>query len=345
MISMSDIAEKAGVSRSTVSLVLNRRHEALRISEATSQRVLEAAAALGYRPNEMARAVATGKNHVLGFLAAEPSAEYIAAMLTGAIEEAQTQDYLVKVMRLGDDENDRRVVQRCIESRLAGVVCVYLQDDLQDELVRYNIPIARLDSSSERPLGVRVTSDDSNGSRLAVEHLVALGHRRIGFIGGDREGTTSRQRERGYREGMKTHGLMISERDVRYGNWETNRTMEATREVLTAARPPAERPTALLCANDVIAMAVLRAAHSLGLRVPEDLSVVGFANLAFSEYADPPLTTVAQPFQEMGRMAVRCLLAEQEGEDQEDTDSRPHAVEQVLPTRLVVRESTAVAPV
>src|ERR1700760_139353 len=128
MISMEDIAARAGVSRSTVSLVLNRRQAAARISDATSRRVLTAAADLGYQPNEMARAIATGKNHVLGFLSFHPDVEFVAAMMSGVLEEADAHGYIVKVMRLADEATNRRVIQRCVESRLAGVVSVYLPE-------------------------------------------------------------------------------------------------------------------------------------------------------------------------------------------------------------------------
>lgn len=335
MISMDDIAEKAGVSRSTVSLVLNRRQASVRISEATSRRILSAAADLGYRPNEMARAVATGKNHVIGFLTFHPAVEFVAAMLAGALEEADTQGYLVKVMRLGSDQDaNHRIIQRCVESRLAGVVAIYLPADLQAELARYDIPIAHLDSSSEGSKGVHVLSEDRGGSALAVDHLVSLGHRRIAFLGGESGLTTSRLREEGYLQGMSTHGLEVRPQDIRYAGWEPEGTMAAVREILTA---PDSAPTAIFCTSDFIAMATLRAIRSLKLRVPEDISVVGFADLSLARYADPPLTTVAQPFAEMGRVAVRGLLTEGDPETS-SSDS-----DQTLPTTLIVRESTTFA--
>lgn len=334
---MSDIARKAGVSRMTASCVLNERQDDRIVRDDTRQRVLQAAAEMGYRRNELARAMVTGKNRVLGFLAAQPETEYVARMLSGALEEAEARDYSVKVLRIGDEASTRRALQRCSETRLAGIITVYMRDDLlnhlHDEMARYRIPLARLDSSSTRPWGVRVTSDDETGGRLAVEHLVSLGHRHIAFVSGSPGTSTGIARESGFRQAMEQSGLEVLPGYICHGYWEPARTEQVTKELLANAP---QRPTAIVCANDEIAMAVLRTARRHGLRVPEDLSVVGFADLSVARMADPPLTTIMQPFWGMGQVAARWLIARQ---DEEEFSDQP--VEEVLATQLIVRESTA----
>lgn len=336
---MSDIARKAGVSRMTASCVLNERNDDRNVRDDTRQKVLQAAAELGYRRNELARAMVTGKNRVLGFLAVEPETEYVARMLSGALDEAEEHDYLVKVMRIGSEEQTRLALRRCSETRLAGIITVYMRDDLLDhlhqEMARFRIPLARLDSSSARPWGVRVTSDDAMGVSEAVEYLISLGHRKIAFVSGSPGAMTCTARENGYLQGMNKAGLRVLPGYLCHGYWDTRITKEVTTQLLQHP----ERPTAILCGNDEVAMTVLRTARAHGLRLPQDLSVVGFADLSIARMADPPLTTVSQPFKEMGHVAVRWLLARQ---DQEDFSDQP--VEEQLPTRLLVRESTTAPP-
>ncbi len=330
---MSDIAEKAGVSRSTVSLVLNRRHETLRISDITCRKVLDAAKALGYHPNEIARSVATGKSHVLGFLTFDPAIEHIAKMLAGAVEEADAEGYLVKIMRITDEDKGRRTMNRCIESRLAGIVSVYVLDDYLDEFARYGIPVARLDAVPGNMPGMNVVSDDIDGARKAVDHLVSLGHRRIAFAGAESVGKSSQAREDGYRLAMASHGLDVPENLVARSGWDVPATEKMVHELLAYSDNP---PTGLFCASDYIAMCAIRTARGLGLDVPGELSVVGFADLILASFADPPLTTIAQPFHAMGRFAVRALI---NNGDQDFSTS----YEELLPTELIVRGSTGPA--
>jgi LacI family transcriptional regulator len=369
MLTMTDVAREAGVSRSTVSFVLNKRYEGVYISEETRQRVLSAASALGYRRNELARAVVTGKNRVLGFLACSPEAELVARMLAGALDEAEAQGYSIKVLRLQNNVVDHATIERCAELRLAVVIALYLNENrleyLHQEMARYGIPVATLDDSLPHPWGVRVISDDKQGCRLAIQHLVELGHRRIALISGRADAGSAILREQGFREVMEEFGLPVPDGYIQHGNWACERTEVAARALL---EHPAGRPTAVLCAGDLMAMVLMRVARRQGINVPEDLSVVGFDDIAAAEAADPPLTTVAQPFQEMGRLAVRRLIEtverwnsatergilsdvnkitpQQSGKIEMDSTLAPRkelVVEEVLPTRLIVRDSTAKA--
>lgn len=337
MTTMSDIAAEAGVSRSTVSFVLNERGGAMGISDDTVGRVLATAKRLGYRRNEIARAMVSGKSRVIGLLAPEPENEVAARILAGALAAADEHRHFVKVIRfdwrLGGD-----TVARCVELRLAGVLALYVfgeeLEHLRDEMARFGVPVAVLDSSFPQPSGVRVYSDDTNGCRQAVEHLVGLGHRRIAFLAGRPDSGAAALREAGYRAAMVRCGLPVPAAYVALGNFEVETAEQATRALLASGEDAP--PTALFCADDKMAMAAVRAARRMGVCVPDDLSIVGFADLSMAVYADPPLTTIAQPFAEMGRVAVRHLLAARLEKPPITT------IEDVLPTRLVVRESTAV---
>jgi len=173
--------------------VLNDRRKGVWIEEETRERVLRAAAELGYRRNEMARAMVTGATRTIGFITDFPGSEHVARMLEGALDEADTQGYEIKVLRpRSDEEFNRRLIERCVELRLAGVVVLYIEgqtlERLHNELNRYGIPMALLDDNHDRPWGTPVVADYGQGIKLAVQHLAALEHSRITFIVGSFSG-------------------------------------------------------------------------------------------------------------------------------------------------------------
>lgn len=333
---MSDIAAKAGVSRATVSLVLNNKHASVGIAEDTRRRVLSAARQLGYRPNEVARAMVTGKNRVIVYLVNDPSLEVAARILAGAMNEAEPLGYSVKLVAR-DGAWGESVIERCVELRPVGLMGLYVPPSLyrhiQEETARYRIPVTLLDSSFPLEGLTRVLSDDEDGVYQGLAHLHRLGHRRIAHIAGWRHSGAATTREAAYRRVMARLGLPVPEGYVACGEWVIETIEEVTRTLL--AHP--ERPTALFCADDKTALIAIRTAERLGVRVPEDLSVLGFADLEMARYGNPPLTTVAQPFPELGAAAVRYLLdAARRLEGGEDHGT----AEILLPNRLIVREST-----
>lgn len=341
-VTMGDIAREAGVSRTTASYVLNGRDLTIRISAETRQRVLDAARMLGYRRNELARAVVTGKNQVLGVLVRNPGPEPKSRILEGVLEEVGAQRYSLKLLHHPEEEKAVEVARRCVEQRLAGVVIVrpsqFALAELYEELSAYEIPIVLVDDSLTQKGVINVASDDVQGCRLAVEHLTMLGHRRIGLIEGRRD-PNPLLRETAFRKAMNDCGLSVSDDDIVYGDWDQAKTALAVQARFRHGR---DRPTGLLCsAGDFFAAVTVRALRRIGVRTPEDVSVVGYSDLSLAACIDPPLTTIRQPFHEMGRIAVRRLLALlEEARDVSGDD----AVEHLLPTHLVVRESTGPAP-
>lgn len=339
MITNRDVAKRAGVSPTTVSFVLNNQHVAMAISEKTRQRVLQTAEELGYRRNEIARSMVSGKTNVIGFLAPSLCAEYVGEMLQAILEVAEQQHYFVKVLRMIPASSNGEMLRRWVESRLDGLICTSvdkpLLDEIHSEFVRYHIPVVTVDNSFPHPWAVRILSDDPLGVRLAVDHLVSLGHTRIAFISGDPVNAWAVHRQDGYRQAMKALKLSIPDGYVQsiVENWDQD-VEKAVRVFLELT----ERPTAIACATDLFGMRIIKLARRFGLQVPQDLSVIGFGNLGMSALADPALTTVAQPFAEMGKMAMRHLTLQIE--QSSDTDATRSLTER-LPTRLVIRESTA----
>lgn len=338
MTTITDIATKAGVSRATVSYVLNRDNTTVRISDVTRSKVLDAAAELGYRRNELARAVITGKNRMLGFWVMQSNREPVVRVLAGAMQEADRNEHFIKMIGFDNEMPDARVIDRCIEWRLAGIIAIHAPEAtlsrLKPQLDEGKIPLVVVDSQRVPDGSTHIRVDDAAGVRSVIEHLASLGHRNITMLSGEAtpEDSISQRREQIYRETMKRLGFEKHCR-VAHGWWETNRTEAAARALLDTA----ERPTAIACLSDHKAMIAIRVATQMGLAVPRDLSITGFDDLGVAAITNPALTTVSQPFEEMGRLAVRRLL----GSISPDLPAKELQEEEILPSRLIVRESSA----
>ncbi len=311
MLRISDIAARAGVSSATVSFVLNDRHAEERISEKTRNKVLEAAEELGYRSNQMARAMRTGNTLMLGMLGGDTGEEPVGKMVAGALQAADERGYTLKILRDSLGGSAQQVIRRCSELRLMGVIALHLPpqtlSELRSEAGRYGYPLVLMDARSEMSDMPQVVSDDEAGIEAGVAHLVGLGHTKIAFISGEELSTLSALRENAFGRAMQRRGLALPESYVARGDYHLHEpSVHAAHSLL--GLPSEERPTAIFCSGDLIALATLQVAHELQLSVPRDLSVVGFANFRVSAFATPQLTTVEQPFAEMGRAAVNLLL-------------------------------------
>ncbi len=326
------------MSRATVSYVLNEQNTSIKISGPTRVRVLESAAELGYRRNELARAVITGKTRMLGFWVMQSNREPVVRVLAGAMKEADDNDYFIKMLGFDNSTLDSRTLERCVEWRLAGIIAFHAPEDAMRHLLpqinETKIPFVMVDSQHPPDGCINIEADHAGGMMAIVEHLVAQGHRRIAFLGGQRgeEDSISGAREKAYRDAMGRSGL---ERECRvevgdwraeWSDWENGTTAAAALRLLHLQ----PRPTAIACASDHMAMIVMRLAADNGIRVPQQLSVTGFDDVTSATLYTPPLTTIAQPFEAIGRSAVRHLIA--------PANEEPSLV---LPARLIVRGSTA----
>lgn len=338
MVTMTHIAEKVGVSRATVSLILNGHESTIRFSEDTRRRVLEVAQQEGFRRNELLRSAVSGKNRMIGFLVQSPRSEFVARILDGALAAAEEPGYTIKIMRLPGKQFDHAVTERCIELRLAGVIALHLPlsslEQLHHELELHRIPLAVLDTHVPLNWGICLESDDAQAMCLAVDHLMKLGHKNIALVSGIPGQAMSLQRDGAFQAAIKKHKLGSGR--IIYGHLDAARTVEATRELLQG---PAA-PTAIIGITDAVALGVYRAARLAKLDVPVDLSVMGYGGMSLTESVDPPLTTVAQPFKQIGEAAVERLL-ERVHAGKGTFDDTPHQT--LLPARLIERESTAAA--
>jgi len=329
-VTISDVARVAGVSVATVSKVVNNRYG---VAAATSERVLAVVEDLGYESSLVARSLRRTSTNVIGVLVAEFE-PYSTELLKGISAAVDGTGYELLAYAGRTDGGAQAGWERRSLSRLAGTLVdaaivvtptMVLSPDSP-------VPVVAVDPHTGPEGTPTVDSDNTTGAREAVEHLIALGHRRIAHLGGRPDLESARLRELGYRQALDAAGIPVDPLLVKVGGYRPDLADAPVRALLD--RP--DRPTAVFAANDLSAIRVLEVAHELGLRVPDDLSVVGFDNVPESWSSTPPLTTVAQPMHRMGAEALRLVL------DLLGGTARERHLR--LPTSLVVRASTAPPP-
>jgi LacI family transcriptional regulator len=304
---MTDVATAAGVSQTTVSLVLNEVTGA-RLSQDTVNRVHEAAEQLGYRVVRRGsrRAPASGLT-TLGFVVNEISTDpWMALALDGAREKAWEYGLTLSVaVTRGDIEMEQAVLSRMMSYPLSGLLYGTIHTQrIEPSASFYRAPTVLLNCyAADRSL-TSVVPAEIQGGRTATRCLADAGHRRIAMIEGEALMDASRDRRKGYRQTLASCGIAFDPELVRPGNWEPSAGYRQTIELMRLKLPP----TAIFCANDLMALGCLEALVELGLRVPQDISVVGYDNRAVAQSARPPLTTVLLPHLEMGAMAADLIL-------------------------------------
>ena len=333
---MRMVAERAGVSESTVSRILAGQRQ---YDPATVRRVQAAAEALRFRPNSLVRGILSGRTGAIGVVV-PASTPFLAGILHGihdALSEADQALLLAwNPLHYASPRNrsELRHIHRLLEYRVDGIILRPTHDDARHEEFREiwdrGLPLVVVDR--ELP-GVRCDfagTDDTTGGRLAAEHLLKLGHRRLGHLAGPRSVSTARGRRSGFEEAVSSWGAGASCRTVEAPHFSGTRK-EAL--ILLRARP---RPTAVFCVNDDAAADLYAAAAELGLDIPRDVSVVGFADLPLASWLRPALTTLRQDPYRLGREAVRIVLERRDG------PPRPAGpIEVRLKPDLVARKSTA----
>ncbi|MEV1146053.1 LacI family DNA-binding transcriptional regulator [Micromonospora sp. NPDC049799] len=335
--SIRDVAAAAGVSVTTVSHVLNNK-SGTRVSPDTRERVESAARQLGYAANGLARGLRLQRSHTLGLLSdVIATTPHAGRIILGAQETASARGWVLMLLTTGGDpEVERREIQALHQHRVDGVLyaTMYHQVVSVPEELR-PMPVVLLDASSPDPAVPSVVPDEPGGGRVATGELLAHGHRRIGFVTNVDDIPATRGRLAGYREALDAAGVPFRPELVRADVSDSHGGYRAARELLD--RP--ERPTALFCFNDRMAMGAWRAAAELGLSIPGDLSVIGFDNQELiAEGLHPGLTTVALPHYEMGAWAVETMV---EVLDQPKGGRRRPARQVVMPCPLVRRDSVA----
>jgi LacI family transcriptional regulator len=330
--SVKDVAALAGVSLGTVSNVLNRPD---RVAAATRSRVEQAMSELGFIRNESARQLRAGGSLTVAYVMLDATNPFFTDVAQGAEEAAEEADLSLFLCN-SDNRPERELtyLNRLQEQRVQGVLITPVDPDSPtlDDIVRRGTPVVVVDRTREGDTHCSVAVDDRLGARLAVEHLLENGHDRIAFVGGPDTIGQVRDRRDGAVDAMTAAGR--SEADlVRVDTAALTVTEGRAAGERIAGLAAADRPTAAVCANDLLALGLLQQYVTLGRRVPEDLAIVGYDDIVFAAAAAVPLTSVRQPRRELGRTAARLLIDEATNPD--------HVHEQVLFTpELIARAST-----
>jgi LacI family transcriptional regulator len=332
-VTIYEVAREAGVSTATVSRVINdRRH----VREATRQRVEEAMDRLGYVANRQARGLAGGRSRVIGLLVHELGTSYFTQIIRGIDEAVAGIGYdLMLYTSHSRQEAEARHAAEMARGPVDGVIFVFAVDPSQyvDTLRRQGMPFVLLDHSQDLPGVTFIAAANRSGAREAIDHLIDLGHRRIGFITGKPGVNSTRERLAGYRDALRAADIEFDGALVLSGDFLEAQGYAATQKLL-ALEP---RPTAIFTSADTAAFGAIKAIRDAGLSVPRDISVVGFDDIPEATLVMPPLTTVHQPLLEMGATAVGHLQRLMD-----EPDATPCRTE--LQTELVVRESSGPPP-
>lgn len=326
-VTITDVAQEAGVSVATVSKVINGRDG---IAARTTAHVQEVVQRLGYEQSIVARSLRSHRTHVIGVLVAEFE-PFSTEILKGAGAALARTDYALLAYTGGGSGRpgwERRYLARLSGTLIDGAVLVTPTVVDPDG----EVPVVAVDPHAGPGDLPSVDSDNLAGAALATRHLIALGHTRIGFLGGRPDLESSRLREAGFRKALAEAGLTPDPALVRVAEYQRDGADAPTAAMLALPEPP----TAIFAANDLSAMGILDTARRLGVRVPQDLSVVGFDDIPESAATEPPLTTVRQELQQLGAAAVDLLLRRLDGTGTEDDPAHVR-----LPTTLVERGTTA----
>lgn len=330
-LTLKDVARLAKVHPSTVARVLNGDPRQ-RVSEEVRERIVALAHEHGYQPNRLARALRLKRTHVIGTLIPDIANPFFAALFRGIEDAAARQDFSV-ILANTDDEpaREQRSLLMLRERQVDGLILATARrdDPAIARLAAIDYPFVLVNRHTDPLEANAVVPDDYDGAVRAVEHLIALGHRRIAHIAGSDAISTGHKRRRGYRDTLERHGLPVDPALVVTGGYREAGGYDAMRVLLAFPQPP----TAVFAVNDLAAMGALRALREAGLQVPRDVSIVGFNDLAVAAQATPRLTTLHVPPHAMGVAATERLLAMLTGQEVATAPA-------VVPVELVCRDST-----
>jgi LacI family transcriptional regulator len=331
MATIYDVARRAGVSITTVSHVLNGTRY---VTDETKVRVLQAVEEFNYRPSSLARALVLQETRTIALIVPDNINPFFAELARGVESISFTAGYNAILCNSDHDiKKERAYLDMLISKRVDGVIYITADthaDQLQS-LIASKMPLVTFDRDYE---GIdAILLDNLDGGCTAARHLIDLGHRRVACIGGPDTGTRSGDRVRGYQQALLECGIAVEPELLAIGDWSFQSGMDAARQFLALSAPP----TAIFACNDVMATGAMSYLQRTGVRVPEDVSVIGFDNIALAGFTSPPLTTVALPILQLGQQLAQILLDRLNGQ-------LPQPAQRImLRGELLVRGSTAPA--
>jgi LacI family transcriptional regulator len=323
------VARLSNVSIATVSRTINHIPT---VNPKMAKRVWEVIRELDYFPNTQARSLVSGRSRLLGLIVSEITNPFFPELIQGFEDVAVEHGYEILIGSTNyDPERMKRCIRRMVERKAEGVAVMTfgIEEPLLDQLADRKVPLVFVDVGPERPGISLLRVDYHHGIRQGVQHLAALGHRDIAFVTGPLRLHSAHSRLAAFHRAVQECGIVVDKGRIIEGDHTMEGGMAAAEKLLTGAK----LPTAVMCSNDVTAIGVLHEAYRAGLRVPDDLSVIGFDNIHLTQMTIPPLTTIQMSCFELAKAAVLALKAHVEGTP---APKREYPIE----TRLVVREST-----
>lgn len=334
MATIKDVALHANVSVTTVSHVVNNTRF---VSEVSSQRVNAAIVALKYVPSALARSLKNNRTHTIGMMIPNCSNPFFAELIRGIEDTCFASNFNVILCNSDDDAaKQRKYIRVLMEKQVDGLIVFSSGGDneLSELLQETGMPQILLDREVDQVKADLVEVDHEAGAWIATQHLIDLGHRRIGCITGPTDLAPARQRLAGFRRALSESGIPAKLKWEVEGGFTSENGYVAMQRLLVLK----ERPSAIFASNDLMAIGALCATAGHGLRVPQDISVVGFDDIALAAYSSPPLTTVVQPKHQLGALAASLLM------DRIVNPGRPLRRE-ILQAKLCLRQSTMAHPV
>lgn len=327
-ITIIDVAREAGVSYGTVSRVIN---DSPNVKEETREKVKEVIDRLGFVGNRSARSLVSGKSHVIGLLIPDLGTAYIGEIIRGIDMEMESAHYNLMLYTTHRRETkESGYISSLIQSGVDGVILILPRNPAKylEKLRSLNFPYVLVDHQGIDDRGPAVGATNFQGAFDATEYLIQLGHRRIALITGSMDLGCSQERLKGYQEAMKKHSVQIDPEWIVEGDFEQTTGYEKALKLISLSN----RPTAIFASNDMMAFGAMNAVRDKGLKIPGDISIVGFDDIFQSSQTMPGLTTVHQPLEQMGREATRMLV-----EMMAEREIKSGKIE--LPTKLVLRDS------
>ena len=328
MANIQEVAQSAGVSTASVSRYLSGAPVRSRVA------IARAIEELGYSPSVVARSLKSGRHGSIGVIVPDFANPFFSALVKGIEQETRASDYQVLLGNSDEDPHQEDALLAALSQRTDGIIMAPLVDEGRSVLglSSINIPVVLVDRDVHTSHRFdRVLVDNLSGAQKDVDHLVSLGHTRLGFISGPLQSTPGRARHEGFLSAMAGHNLAVADNLVRISDFRENGGYQSMMDIW--AMP--DRPSAVFIANNLMTIGALNALSGLKVRVPRDVSVVGFDDLSFAPLLNPPLTAIRRPDIEQGASAARLLLRRILDGD----ESAPQSV--TLPVELVVRGSTS----
>jgi len=305
MATIKDVARIAGVSTTTVSHVINKTRF---VAEATQEKVMQAVKELNYAPSAVARSLKCNTTRTIGMLVTQSTNPFFAEVVDGVESYCYRQGYTLILCNTGGIyEKQRDYIRMLAEKRVDGilVMCSDLTEELREMLDSHaDIPKVIMDWGPESSQADKIIDNSEEGGYLATKYLIDHGHTDIACLSGHLDKSACKERIAGYKRALKSAGLELNEERILEGNFECDTAVLAADKIIAMDK----RPTAVFCFNDIMALGLISRLQENGLKVPDDISVIGYDNIDLSGYFSPPLTTIHQPKRRVGKTAFEILL-------------------------------------